>query len=711
MTSKKNAAAEPTLPYPEEDLSRDDSFHREYLARILCDYALQKAPAIPSPVIGIDGRWGSGKTWVAEKALGLLRPQGYVCVKVSAWQGHAFESLAVEMFTGINAAIRRSLVEDSRGVKRACRMAAQSKSAKQLESILKGLTRKAVSTAVLAKSGVSYEFDELFQADEKEESLSAISRILRKKEIKLVLLIDDLDRCTASEARQCLSFIRDLRQLGACLIICCFERALLEKQILEIAGAPAFVEKIIPVVLPLEPLELEARQRFLADELSRRMPEALRPDPDADFIDGWLAAVRIVAGVAENPRDLIRLACRFATHFIAVGGDDNVYRPYLLIIDAIHELYPRVWRSLHARQQVFFETSFPFAEPNNSSELDAHVAKVTDDNLDDDVAIASAGRLLRPLCYTLLPSIPMSQNGLRTHPKNADHRPYYFQMRARITDIPRDVFLAFRADLLKSPPATRQEIVRCKFGEWVASGKTASLIERVSRDLHAYGDAKSIALPVVLGLLSECGREVFSRESDDVLSPRALQEPVRGLLNGLGGATEWTYYWNEILGAINAPDGCLLLLDILYDRYVEFRERAKPSSGELSAAQSLLGAARVRAEQLVKLEFDAPSLSASGRKVERWVAYLSIDFGLEILAETSPDAHDEWVPLSIMRGLEHPRPLSSLDEAMGKLTNTHLDKLKECQEHWKHTLIEEKIDELISRLPADTETPSELDVG
>ncbi len=627
--------------FPYENLERQDAFRRQHLVDLVCELAIRGDwKKETSPILGLSGSWGSGKSWVAQKALLELESHGFATVSVSAWQRYGAENLALDILQQISCSVNAHFDNAASGGEKLREDIQKSK--EQLKTVLRRVARGSVSHVVKLATGADCDFDDvLFTDPPKQDTLVELSGFLVDHEIRLCVVIDDLDRCTSDEILGCLSFMRDLTRLGSRLILCCFDREGLERQLERNDGA-RFVEKIIPMIIPLESPEYEARYAFLKQEIDRLLLATNRCEAVSSEPEAWAKTLRQVASVCQTPRDLIRVAARFVTHYLVVRGEENIYAPHLLCMSALHELIPALWAYLRDHPD-WFDMAGRLGDEEDKRDFEESIDKLLHASdcveLDrDQVAV-----LVLPLYYDISTGVVPESHVLSSTIWRSNGRAFYFQFREKITEIAR---AEFREVILTAPKSTHPtRFLRDKFGQWHGDGKSASLLN------HLEGSLRLIHNPII----AESLFKAIMIELQDVNLERDLTAPASQamvisvsnmILQRSEGPEKWKSIWEEILPELRHPDGCIPLLSVIGDR--------REALGSLPKKQIPNDLRQPSPEQLDTLERDTMARmlelirgmtledwkKTDTSRVEAWFFRLGIDAALSVLLEMKTD--DPW---------------------------------------------------------------------
>lgn len=306
---------EPVPGWKEDDLGLDP------FARVVAGAALGS----PGPfTIGVFAEWGFGKTSALRIAKSLLerdRPE-IVTVWFNAWQFEKEDHPIVPLI----ATILREIDRKTEGLGNTARKWLSS-TAGALRGIAYGVSFKAeAKVPLLGKLGIDIDPSKMI---DREEQLHAAEQSEWEKSLyytafktleevtypegkgkagkppKIVVFIDDLDRCLPPQAIKLLESIKlVLAQRGFVFVLAVSRRVVEEYLESEHDTGARYLDKIVQLALPLPPHESRfpeymgklLKGRVLSDDSNRQVKEALTGLVDL-----------LARGADYNPRSLVRL--------------------------------------------------------------------------------------------------------------------------------------------------------------------------------------------------------------------------------------------------------------------------------------------------------------------------------------------------------------------------------------------------------------------
>lgn len=260
------------LEIPADDPFKNDCLGRKELEPPLTQVVTQ---AVGSFVLAVDGSWGSGKTTFLKMWQVKLDDAGHLCLYLNAWKTDFVQDPLVAVVGELSIAIKGNPILDKDNVRKTIE-----KIEKTTRSIAKRLIPSGIKLLTLGAldldSGMERELsvatgaiaENLIQdygkgksdIQEFREDLEFLAAEIKKSEndfVKIVIIIDELDRCRPTYAVQLLERIKHLFDVNGVVFVLGIDREQLSHSIKALYGS-----------------EFEARgylKRFI--DLDYRLPE------------------------------------------------------------------------------------------------------------------------------------------------------------------------------------------------------------------------------------------------------------------------------------------------------------------------------------------------------------------------------------------------------------------------------------------------------
>ena len=225
----------------------DRKFFAENIATAITSYSNNECITI-----GIYGGWGTGKTSLANMIIDKLPKTGYAIIKFDSWQYSNKNELIYQIFKSISKAFK---ISDVNSV-----INSAANTIGTIGSIIKiGKYIPVFSDIAETISKVFKDYSEAIkQNNDNENSLdeikSEIDKTLVDSKIKLVFVIDDIDRLTKDEIRLLFQAIKALGDFSNTIYILLMDKEVVENSLDGIQGGSGseYLKKIIqiPLLIP-----------------------------------------------------------------------------------------------------------------------------------------------------------------------------------------------------------------------------------------------------------------------------------------------------------------------------------------------------------------------------------------------------------------------------------------------------------------------------
>lgn len=198
--------------------------------------------------LALNGEWGSGKSFVLDMVEETLeRHKEYIIIKYDAWANSFYSDPLIAILSCLIDGVQDKLKE-IKGYKKAIKEIAKEKGVSLLEE-LSQMTGKLGTVASIIKAiiGVIPKFQKAHSFEENnniadfksyqqllteiKDNLNALTayREYRGKQTKLIVLVDEIDRCLPDEQLKVLERLHHLFDVKNCVVICALNRATIIK--------------------------------------------------------------------------------------------------------------------------------------------------------------------------------------------------------------------------------------------------------------------------------------------------------------------------------------------------------------------------------------------------------------------------------------------------------------------------------------------------
>jgi hypothetical protein len=346
---------------PVDHAGRVDSLDRTPFARYLLDITM-RIDVSEGAVVGLEGQWGSGKTWVFNQLIRLANELSDeskpIIVEFNPWMLSGSVSMVEALLVQI-AAQTSGPSKDRLGeaadlathvLTYASALGVLTHAAPAVDLLFPGaghivaLAGAAGERIGRAKGPLTKFFDAIKKKPEAVSlpaKKSAVTGALSKYSGRIIVLIDDLDRLPPPEFAAIVQAVKAVANFPKVLYLVAYDPDIAEvaiKQALNVSDGRRFLEKVIQLALPIPPVPASRiKQTFkerLSDCIARHSAE-LAVEETSDLT----LALPIAAAVLETPRDLVRLETRLSVALPVLRSQINVAD--LLVAEALALRLPK----------------------------------------------------------------------------------------------------------------------------------------------------------------------------------------------------------------------------------------------------------------------------------------------------------------------------------------------------------------------------------
>ncbi len=289
--------------------------------------------------IGINGKWGYGKTSFINLLKKNLKGEGIIEIDFNPWYSQNPKAIIEDFFDAFMDKFPQAPFSLSRLIKKYTIKLADIKGDFITESIARVTS--------------------LFTADKPVITLyNEINDVLKKGEKKLIVYIDDLDRLDNEEIFEVIKLIRNTANFYNTFYIVSYDRDYLIKalQNKNIHRTEFFLEKIFQVEVTLPAFKKEVLREQLAKKLKTKLPENTHKEIE-DIVIGSLrtGVPEYLNEWLENLRDVTRVVNSFVLNYSKLIG--NVVFSELLRMELLRIKYPSVYNLIFEETNKFLVKS------------------------------------------------------------------------------------------------------------------------------------------------------------------------------------------------------------------------------------------------------------------------------------------------------------------------------------------------------------------
>lgn len=266
---------------PEFEIDPDNPFERDTLGRqrrveALCNLIRDEETAA---VVSVDGGFGTGKSAFLKMCAAWLREAEIEVVEFNAWQQSHTGDPLMDLVSALASALSARVQE----LKKIALALAQRFTMNALDQVVAAATAGQVDLGKLVSAGGGDPYGRFAAWSEADNNVASFKKALAKSVSssggRLVLLVDELDRCMPSYAIELLNTARHLFDVHGVVIVLGINRTELEHRVQTIYGQSCDAETYL--------------RRFVDLAISLG-------DPPAERILGYVAGVFAAAELDDN---------------------------------------------------------------------------------------------------------------------------------------------------------------------------------------------------------------------------------------------------------------------------------------------------------------------------------------------------------------------------------------------------------------------------
>ncbi len=307
MGNKKQKPAKILLDVPVDDGVLGFDNYRDALINII-------KSSEPRFTIGIFGGWGTGKTTLMKMMKKKLDDEGEATVWFNPWEYEKEEHLIIPLLQTINFELKDKKLLNPQTLK---------KFGKAILALTSGFTAKIPVIGVeLSPKDAIESYQKLFESknlsslyfDLKQQLKDIIKELKEKEKSRMIIFVDDLDRCLPDRALQVLESVKLFLDAEGYVFVLGLDRSIIEKCVNRKYGENSgisgtdYIKKMIQVPFNLPGLreqEVKAYVKRLRDEIKGTDVEV--------YVEKYIDIIS--KGMEANPREIKR----FINNFILIN--------------------------------------------------------------------------------------------------------------------------------------------------------------------------------------------------------------------------------------------------------------------------------------------------------------------------------------------------------------------------------------------------------
>ncbi|WPP49653.1 KAP family P-loop NTPase fold protein [Catalinimonas niigatensis] len=339
--------------------------------------------------IGINGKWGLGKTSFIDLLKRKLQNDDIIEINFNAWNSHSPKAIIKDFFETVQEKIRpyhsslsRLLIQYSN----------------KLVAINNNKVTQSIQATISALTG----FESLNSLYED------INKALKRINKKIVVYIDDLDRLDKDEIIEVIRLIRNTANFYNTFFIVAYDKNYVVNALKQHNHyrQEEFLEKIFQVEVTLPYFKKDALRYKLAEKLKEMLPEGIHSTIESEVIGTASSKPPYLNEWLESMRDVTRLTNALLLNLSKLTGEVDFCD--FMRIELLRIKYPSAYELLHRKTLDFLNTTTRGSSNKNYYQL----IKITEEEKrklkDIEKGVSSYFELYLTRNYTEL-SIPQNE--------------------------------------------------------------------------------------------------------------------------------------------------------------------------------------------------------------------------------------------------------------------------------------------------------------
>lgn len=341
---------------PDEPIAtiKDDKFGRANFAKGLAE-ALIKVPNSEAFTVGLYGSWGSGKTSVikiAEEYLAQKHPDDIVIINFNPWLFTNVENLHIAFFGALAHGLSKKI---DKGVSVDLKKYAELTGA--AGTAIAPFFPPAPLFARIFSGGLT-----VLSGNKKTVSAEAmrlkVDKILKDSKKRVIVIIDDIDRLDSDEIHQIFKLVKNVGHFSNVSYLLAFDQNVVAKALVgrypeepEIGGN--FIEKIVQLPLFVPPVDSEALNQFVIDQINAIATKHKLDNSNDDVQRFGAEYPRLLAHQFTTPRKVVRYLNAIDFTFERLANEANFTD--VMLVEALRIFDPELYNRIATKKSVLID--------------------------------------------------------------------------------------------------------------------------------------------------------------------------------------------------------------------------------------------------------------------------------------------------------------------------------------------------------------------
>lgn len=253
-----------------------DSLGRSTFANYLAN-SIMNYDSKDGLVIGLYGKWGSGKSSIANMAISRIEQSSAndinkpIIIKFSPWNYSDKNNLISLFFNDLEAQINKKANDSLK--KKLGKVLVKYKDTLDILSLIPTIGS---SLSLLLKSGAKYMESDLNKLPSLEETKSELEKALSQSSQKIIVVIDDVDRLSNSQIRDIFQLVKQVGDFPNIIYILLMDKEIVSRALTEVHNIDgiAYLEKIIQVPFEIPELDRVKVENLFIDKVNTIIDDA-----------------------------------------------------------------------------------------------------------------------------------------------------------------------------------------------------------------------------------------------------------------------------------------------------------------------------------------------------------------------------------------------------------------------------------------------------
>lgn len=336
---------------------------RKEFAEVVSSRINQCQPGQPSTVFGLVGPWGCGKTTLISEITDQL--EDWTVVNFSPWSVSDTSALTSEFIAALSSAFPQ---------------------AKTLQERLKSYARYGAPALALvpAVGGVAASVAELLVSESTKRpswyvEFDAISKDIDKQGIRVLVVVDDVDRLDGDELRALFRVVRLLGRFTNVHYLLAYDQSTID-ELLAAAGSSGhssdFMEKIVQYPFEVPPAPKVVRRRWAREIVELFTPKERDGAGESAYAEQRDELIRILTSGLETPRAANRLREQVSSLMNLIQHAEIDALDFLAVT-WLRVAHHRLWDHIRLHQDIYLGWRESDSD-NVRSEQDEAIAALLD---------------------------------------------------------------------------------------------------------------------------------------------------------------------------------------------------------------------------------------------------------------------------------------------------------------------------------------------